>query len=96
MSIEGQLAQREADLESLQAQQRALSAQTSFATITLSLVALTAPVAKPKPADRGGFVGGLADGWHAFTKALGWGLTGDRRGAAVRLAGRADPGLRSC
>ncbi len=75
VSIEGQLSQREADLESLQAQQRALNAQTSFATVTLSLVALGAPVAV-KHADRGGFVGGLADGWHAFTKALGWGLTG--------------------
>ena len=76
VSIEAQLSQREADLESLQAQQRALSAQTSFATITMSIVALGAPVAVVKPADRGGFVGGLTDGWHAFTRALGWGLTG--------------------
>jgi Domain of unknown function (DUF4349) len=76
VAIEAQLSQREADLEALQAQQRALSAQTSFATITMSIVALGAPVATVKPADRGGFVGGLEDGWHAFTRALGWGLTG--------------------
>jgi hypothetical protein len=76
VAIEGQLAQREADLEALQAQQRALTAQTSFATIAVDIVALTAPVTKTKPADRSGFVGGLSNGWHAFTKALGWGLTG--------------------
>ena len=28
-----------------------------------------APVA---PADRGGFAGGLRNGWHAFTATLGW------------------------
>jgi hypothetical protein len=76
VAIEGQLAQREADLEALQAQQRALTAQTSFATIALRIVALTAPITKTKPADRSGFVGGLSNGWHAFTKAVGWGLTG--------------------
>ena len=54
------------------------------------LVTLGAPVAKPKPADHGGFGGGLANGWHAFTRALGWSLTGDRRGAAVRGAARPD------
>jgi hypothetical protein len=76
VAIEGQLAQREADLESLQAQQRALSAQTSFATITLTLVALTAPVLKPPSPDRGGFTGGVRNGWQAFTRAVGWALTG--------------------
>lgn len=76
VAIESQLSQRESDLESLQAQQRALSAQTSFATITLSLVTLNAPVAPPKKVDHAGFGGGLSSGWHAFTKALGWGLTG--------------------
>ena len=47
-SVEAQIAQREADLESLEGQQRALSAQTSLATITVNLVA-TPPVA-PKQA----------------------------------------------
>ena len=38
IAIEGELSQREADLESLQAQQRALAGQVSLATLTLYLV----------------------------------------------------------
>jgi hypothetical protein len=66
IAIESELAQREADLESLQAQQRALSAQTSMATVTLNLTVAGAVA----PAERtGGFLGGLERGWHAFTSS---------------------------
>jgi hypothetical protein len=75
ISIENELSKREADLESLQAQQRALSRQTSMATITLTLVTARKHAAAPpqqRHHSRGGFLGGLERGWHGFTAAAGW------------------------
>jgi hypothetical protein len=74
ISIENELSKREADLESLQAQQRALSRQTSMATITLTLVTARKHAAPPQQRhhSRGGFLGGLERGWHGFTAAAGW------------------------
>lgn len=71
INIESELAQRESDLESLQAQQRALASETSTAAITLSLTSPPKIVKKKvvppvKKHDEGGFLGGLRDGWHAF------------------------------
>jgi hypothetical protein len=66
IAVESELAQREADLESLEAQQRALTAQTSMATVTLTL---TASAALPPAQQTRGFLGGLERGWHAFTAA---------------------------
>ena len=77
VSIEGELAQREATLESLQAQQRALADETSYSTVTVQLRATGAPAAAAEA--RTGFAGGLASGWDTFTglavaalTALGW------------------------
>ncbi|TKA06456.1 DUF4349 domain-containing protein [Actinacidiphila oryziradicis] len=74
VSLEGQLSTREADLESLQAQQASLKERTGMATVTL---VLTEPAAKPasaKPKAADGFwasVGNaLTGGWHAFYVAL--------------------------
>ena len=74
VSVEGELSRRTTELESLQARQRALAGQVHYATITL-LVEADRAAAPAAPADRGGFAGGLRDGWHAFTAALGWVLT---------------------
>jgi hypothetical protein len=73
IAIEQELNDREANLESLQAQQRALARQTAMATVTLTLQ--TAAVTPAKPAhhqSRGGFVGGLERGWHGFVAAASW------------------------
>jgi hypothetical protein len=74
ITIEDELNQRESDLESLQAQSRALAAETTTAAITLALTSPPAPAPKPTPKPihhhRSGFVGGLLDGWHAFTKGV--------------------------
>ncbi len=75
INIESELSSRESDLESLQAQQRALDAETSTAAITLSLV--SAPPVKKKVVPvthhhRSGFVGGLQNGWNAFARGAGW------------------------
>ncbi len=74
VQVEGELARREADLESLKARQRALDVQTSFATITLHL---RGPKAAVAPADKSprGFVSGLKAGWRSFTAATNWLLT---------------------
>lgn len=70
--IEDELSARESDLESLQARQRALAAETSTAAVTLSLLSGAAPVEKPPATHhRTGFIGGLRNGWDAFTTAAG-------------------------
>jgi hypothetical protein len=66
ISIEEHIAEREADLESLEAQQRALAAETATATIHLSLTAAEHHGAAPAHHARGGFIGGLTHGWDAF------------------------------
>jgi hypothetical protein len=67
ISLESELATREADLESLQAQQRALDAQTSMAHVTVQLT--TTGAVGPGKADRSGFLGGLSSGWDGFRTA---------------------------
>jgi hypothetical protein len=86
IALESQLSQREADLEALQAQQRALTAQTSMATITLNLATPSpATLVHKKQPDKGGFLGGLERGWRAFTRAAGALATGV--GAALPFLG---------
>jgi len=72
IAIEDELSQREADLESLEAQQRALTRQTAMATITLRLVTAAAPAVVKHHTHRSGFVGGLQRGWDGFTAAVAW------------------------
>jgi hypothetical protein len=72
LQVEREIAGREADLESLQAQQKELAAQVGMATLTLRLVGPTAvvPDSSEEPA---GFLGGLKSGWDslvAFLKVL--------------------------
>jgi hypothetical protein len=71
VSIESELSQRQADLASLEAQQRYLADQTAMSTITLS-VERTPAKAKPKPhhEDAAGFISGLSDGWGALKTFL--------------------------
>ena len=64
MSIERQLASRQAELDSLEQQQKWLADQTSLSTIQLTL---TRPPA-PEDSDDAGLLTGLEGGWHA----LGW------------------------
>lgn len=75
VSVEGELSRRTTELESLQARQRALAGQVGYATITLQLRARPAAATAP-PADRGGFLGGLTNGWDAFSATVGALATG--------------------
>lgn len=75
IAIESELSSREADLESLLAQQAALSDQVALSTITVTVKAITdKPVTAPvtPPADRTGFLGGLDKGWAAAKSFAVW------------------------
>jgi hypothetical protein len=66
LNIQNQISLQESDLESLQAQQRALGHETAYATLSLRLVSVPSP-AKPKQHKHAaGFVRGLTAGWHAL------------------------------
>lgn len=69
VAIESELTRRQAELDSLKAQQAYLADQTTLSTITVFLERTKQePVAK-KADDDSGFVAGLSRGWHAFTTA---------------------------
>lgn len=77
IALEQALAQRESDLESLEAQQKALADQVQFATVTVGYFTQGQPAAPPPV--RSGFMRGLTSGWHGFLTAvrgllaaLGW------------------------
>ncbi|WP_158088576.1 DUF4349 domain-containing protein [Thermoactinospora rubra] len=66
LQVEREIRNREAELESLQAQQKELARQVSMATVTLELVG---PVTTPSPEpeeEPAGFLGGLKEGWAAL------------------------------
>jgi hypothetical protein len=63
VAIESALSERQAQAESLAAQQRALADQTSLATITVVLT----PEVESAPT---GFLGGLSAGWDAFKASV--------------------------
>ena len=79
VSLERELTTRESELESLQAQQRALGDQIGLATVSLHLVAAVEPPVEID--EQTGFLAGLSSGWDAFVRvgtalltALGAGL----------------------
>src|SRR4051812_1514546 len=77
IAIETELSGREADLESLQAQQRALARQTEMAAVTLELQTAARGAVAPAPKKhRSGFVGGLQRGWDGFVSSAKWVATG--------------------
>jgi hypothetical protein len=70
VSIEGELTQREADLESLEQRSAELTGQVTMSTVTVQLGRSTGPPIV-EPVQSGGFLAGLGSGWHAFVAALG-------------------------
>lgn len=68
VAIESQLTSRQAELESLKAQQAWLADQTSMSTITVYIHELDDQAPAPEKADTG-FVAGIKSGWHALGKA---------------------------
>ena len=74
VTLEDELATREADLESMTSQQKALEKRTATAPITVSL-STERPEADDEPEDATGFVAGLKAGWGAFTDSMTVALT---------------------
>jgi hypothetical protein len=66
--IEAELSRRQADLESLEAQQKALADKTAQATVTATLVGRAAVV--PDEDSGRGLLAGLRSGWNAFAAAV--------------------------
>ncbi|MBA2947683.1 DUF4349 domain-containing protein [Streptomyces himalayensis] len=71
VALEGELSSRQADLESLLAQQASLKDRTSLATITLTFYENPKKQVVKKDDDPG-FLDALAGGWHAFVTLLRW------------------------
>jgi hypothetical protein len=74
LSVQNQINDEESSLESMQAQQRALSHETTYATVTLTLLG---PKAKPlvhRPKAPPTLAGGLGAGWHALRITVSWTL----------------------
>ena len=74
LSVQNQIDDEEASLESMQAQQRALSHETTYATVTLTLLG---PKAKPlvhRPKAPPTLAGGFGAGWHALRVTVSWTL----------------------
>jgi len=72
LSVQNQINDEESALEALQAQQRALGDETSYATVTMTIVGPKAtPVTHPRPAPPS-LAGGLGAGWHALRVTVSW------------------------
>jgi hypothetical protein len=67
LTVQQQISTQESALEALQAQQRALSRETSYATVSVTLLSPPSRPAKKKIKTRQhGFVAGFASGWHGL------------------------------
>jgi Domain of unknown function (DUF4349) len=76
LGVQDQINSEESSLEALQAQQRALSRETAYATVALQLVSKHAPPVIHKRHSSHGFVAGLSAGWRALRNVTTSVLTG--------------------
>jgi hypothetical protein len=74
LDVQQQISDDQSALNSLLAQQRALDHETSYATVTMTLVGPRAAPVHHKAAHRG-FLTGLSGGWRALRHATVWVLT---------------------
>lgn len=81
LTVQDQINSQESALESMEAQQRALDHEVTYATVSLRLVgpAASKHALKPKPKPKrerahglAGFAGGLNDGWKALVAVVSW------------------------
>jgi len=70
LRFEQQITQREAELQSLKAQQSYLADQTSMSTITVTMSTPREIVGPPDALDEAGFLAGLRSGWNALQGAV--------------------------
>ncbi|HYB15217.1 MAG TPA: DUF4349 domain-containing protein [Streptosporangiaceae bacterium] len=72
LSVQNQINDEESALEALQAQQRALSHETTYATVTLTILGPEAKPAAHHPKAPPSLAGGLGAGWHALRVTVSW------------------------
>ncbi|MFI6284954.1 DUF4349 domain-containing protein [Streptomyces sp. NPDC051018] len=72
VALEGELSNRQAELESLLAQQAALRDRTTMSTVTLELSEPEAREKERKKEDDPGFLDALGGGWDALTTTVRW------------------------
>jgi hypothetical protein len=72
LSVQNQINDEESALEALQAQQRALSHETAYATVTLTILGPKAKPAVHHPKAPPSLAGGLGAGWHALRVTVSW------------------------
>lgn len=79
LAVQDRINSQESALESMEAQQRALDHEITYATVSLQLVGPVATKHAPKPTPKHkrthsliGFVGGLNDGWKALVAVVSW------------------------
>jgi hypothetical protein len=75
LQVQQQISADESTLNSLLAQQRALDHETTYATVSMTLVSPPTHAVMRKKTTRHGFVGGLAAGWRALKHATAAVLT---------------------
>ncbi|MFI9641973.1 DUF4349 domain-containing protein [Micromonospora sp. NPDC051925] len=75
VTLESEVARREADLASLEAKKRRLADLTALSTITVTFVGRDASTADDEEEDRTGFMVGLRGGWTVFLASMGVLLT---------------------
>jgi hypothetical protein len=73
LSVQEQINTEESGLEALQAQQRALARETSYATVSVTLMSQHRTTAAERKSH--GFLAGLGAGWRGLRLALSWLLT---------------------
>jgi hypothetical protein len=66
ITLERELSRRQADLEALQARQRALHASTTMSTFMVSVELIDDKAAPKQDEDQAGFVAGIKQGWDGF------------------------------
>ena len=74
LGVQDQINAEESQLEALQAEQRALGHETTYATVSLRLVSKHAPAVVAKSRSRG-FLARFSAGWRALRVATSWLLT---------------------
>jgi Domain of unknown function (DUF4349) len=72
LSVQNQINDEESALEALQAQQRALSHETAYATVTLTILGPKAKPAVHHPKAPPSLAGGFGTGWHALRVTVSW------------------------
>jgi len=74
LSVQNQINAEESSLESMQAQQRALDHEVTYATLTLTILGPQAKALVHHPNTPPSLASGLSAGWRAFRVAVSWAL----------------------